>query len=192
MTARARRWIEEVRAWPQHKQLSAGALAALGAWAALEVVLGARATLVIVSTSGAPIVVSVDGATYVVPNVAAETPGAGLRVRVFPGARRLIARAADGRELESVDAGVARGRTYLWAPLATDQCFFVEHTAYGRAPPERPPLEALPEAARFWALPSQIDAWFVPTPRASDLDHRSTGGGRTVIRQARCGTTPFR
>lgn len=192
IATRSRRWIAAARAWPWQTKLSVAAVAAALVWLAVEAGVATRATVVIVSTSGAPIAVTIDGGSRrEVPNVAAETPGAGVRVSVFAGTHRLVATPADGGEPEVVEVRVQGGQTYLWAPLATDQCFFIEHEAYGRAKPERPPLDALPDTSRFWPVP-RVDAWFVPTPRSSESDRRSTGGGRTVVRQARCGTTPFR
>lgn len=188
-----RQAIASLRAWPRRKKLLAAAVAVSAAWATAEAFRGVRATIVVVSTSGAPIQISVDGgAPRTIANVAVETPGAGVRIELFAGAHRLTATRAGDGEPEVTEVRLDGGATYLWAPHATEQCFFVEHTAYGRAKPERPPLDALPSAERVWRLPASIDAWFVPTPRPSEADTRSTGGARTVIRQSRCGTTPFR
>ncbi len=185
--------VAPIRAWPRHKQLVVGSVALALLWAAAELTMAARATIVIVSTSGAPITISIDGSgARELANVAAETPGAGLRLGAFAGTHRLVATASDGRDPEIVEVKLAGGKTYLWAPLATEQCFFVEHTTYGRQVAARAALEELPVGTKLWELPSRIDAWFVPTPRTSAVDHRSTGGQRTTIRQARCGTTPFR
>lgn len=190
---RAARWLAPLRAGSPRRRLALAATLSALAWGLFELSRASRATVVIVSTSGAPITVSIDGgAPREVANVAAETPGAGARVGVFAGTHRLVATPSDGRDPEVVEVRVAGGQTYLWAPLARDQCFFIEHTTYGRRAPERPALEELPDTSRFWSVPPRLDAWFVPTPRSSDADRRSTGGERTVVRQARCGTTPFR
>lgn len=130
MTTRA--LIAAVRAWPRRKKLIAVAIAVAIAWVGVELARGVRATIVIVSTSGAPIEVSIDdGPRRRIPNVAVETPGAGLRLDLFAGTHRLTAFGAPDTEPQFIEVRLSGGASYLWAPLATEQCFYVEHTAYG-------------------------------------------------------------
>ncbi len=190
--------------WRGRRGLAAVALLVAAGVLGGPYVLARRPTLLVMSTLGAPLVVELDGRVVGEADaVPVETPGAGIWARAWPGQQRLVARRVGGDASAAVYDRVvtlAAWETYLFAPasdeprdaLGDQACFFLEHTAYGAATPERPALVALDPRETPWLLPRHLDGLFVPTPRGSPLDRRSTGGTRTTLRQARCGTTPYR
>ncbi len=118
-----------------------------------------------------------------------ESPEAGLRFRLGVGQRELLARTLGGRTLLSEQVELEAGKTYLYAPLSEEYCFWLEHDDYGRrAAPERH-YRVLPQDREFWALPREIDSWFSANPLVTS-DKRSTGGSLTALRQARCEESP--
>ena len=146
----------------------------------------------IVNASSDPLWLSIDGARPVrLATIAAETPFAGLSLRLFGGRRELVVTADDGTRVDARTARLAGGETYLYAPGAIDQCFWLQHDVYGEARPELPPLAPL-EGGPLFALPRPIDAWFFPNPAPSAIDQTSSGGARTAVRMARCGLPPWR
>lgn len=139
-----------------------------------------------------PLLLFIDGKLRAtLPTTSLETPRAGLVLRLRPGRHVLLVRTLEGAEIEKLTPDLSPNGRYLFAPGESDQCFWIEHTAYGQALPERPPLQRLPPEQHLWVIPEEIDAWFFPTPPASS-DHRSSGGTRTAIRQARCGFEPWK
>jgi hypothetical protein len=147
----------------------------------------------LLDASGAPLTVSIDGGKPVfLPNVAVETPDAGTRIRLWPGRHELVATAADGTRIDVRTERFVGGGTYLYVPVSTEQCFWVQHDAYGEAKAVLPPLVELEAGRAFYRLPGDIDAWFVPNPPPSTVDRRSSGGTRTAVRMARCGLSPWR
>ncbi len=151
----------------------------------------------VVHTQPEPAWLRVDGGRAVrLDPVSTETPEAGVSVALPPGRHRLVVSTAEGVELDVVEATLAPRASYLFGPAAGappgEQCFWVEHTAYGQARPTRPPLRSLLPELRLWQVPDEVDAWFFATPPPSERDHRSSGGTRTAVRQSRCGFEPWR
>lgn len=166
---------------------AAGGLVLLGAdwW-------GRQARVWVVNTSAGPVVLVVDGRERMrLPPTSTETPGAGEGMRLSPGVHRVVVRGQAGA-VDEMDISLSAGGSYLLAPGDTDQCFWIEHTAYGLAAPQLSPLRLLPREQRLWLIPDEVDAWFFPTPPPSDADRWSSGGTRTAVRQARCGFEPWR
>lgn len=183
------------RRLPRRPRQALAAIASLLAAAALAVVIFflVSAEVRIVNTTGGPVRVAIDGGKpRLVANVAAESPDAGVVIRLWPGRRKVRVTTEAGDELEARELPLSASTTYLWAPANTEQCFWIEHTAYGRTKPEAPPLRMLPEGQTLWPVPAQIDGWFFPTPPAGVNDARSSGGTRTAVRQARCGLPPWK
>ena len=153
------------------------------------------ADLRVVNTTTAPLWVAIDGGKPVrLATIAVETPEAGLHVRVFFGRHELLVTTDEGTRLDVRLERLSGGETYLYAPGAIEQCFWIQHDTYGEAAGTRaelPPLVAL-EGGPVFALPRAIDAWFVPNPSPSAVDHASSGGTRTALRMARCGLPPWR
>lgn len=146
----------------------------------------------VINPHAAPVLLFIDGKLRAtLPPTSLETPGAGLELRLSPGPHNLLVRTQEGVLLEELSPHLAPNSRYLFVPGESDQCFWVEHTAYGQALPERPALRLLPSEQHLWTLPDEIDAWFFPTPPPSS-DRRSSGGTRTAIRQARCGFEPWK
>jgi hypothetical protein len=149
-------------------------------------------TLRIVNTLPEPLALLVDGKPRaLLPPVSSETTGAGVSLRLGPGWHRLITRHLSGEELENLEVNLPATSHYLYAPGSTEQCFWVEHIAYGQADPLMAARRLLPRDQKVWAIPDEIDSWFFPSPPASSVDHRSSGGTRTAIRQSRCGFDPW-
>jgi hypothetical protein len=162
------------------------------ALAALVFSWSRHASLRVVNTLADPLSLSIDARPAVMlPPVSAETPEAGVLFSLSPGEHHLVTRQADGSLVDELDVSLPANSTYLFAPALTDQCFWIEHTAYGQARPTRAPLKLLPREQRIWSMPDDVDAWFFPTPPSSALDRRSSGGTRTAVRQARCGFDPW-
>jgi hypothetical protein len=199
MAARTR--VARVIVWARFnekklKKVLVGTLA-LGVAAAI-VWHQAQAKIFVVNTSDTPVMLIVDGvALGIVPIVSIETPDAASVFRVSPGTHRIQTHRAsddapdDHEIVDDLDLRLSWAGSYLFAPGITDQCFWIQHTAYGRARRTLPALRALERTQRVWPIPDDIDGWFVPNPPSNRLDHRSTGGTRTAIRQGRCGIEPW-
>jgi len=146
----------------------------------------------VVNTRAEPLLLVVDGRRRVtLAPTSTESPDAGVELRLSPGFHKLAAFTLAGEPVDELSPNFPPNSSYLLAPGESDQCFWVEHTAYGQAQPELPPLRRLPPEQRLWPVPDEVDAWFFPTPPASQ-DRRSSGGTRTAVRQARCGFDPWR
>lgn len=192
LRARAR---QRFAALPPERQRQLRLLAAspLVALVALLLWRSRYPTLRVVNSTADPLLLIIDEKQRILlPPVSAETPEAGVVLRLSPGSHKLEALHEDGSSFDRLDVALPAASMYLMAPGMTDQCFWIQHTAYGQAKPTMPPLRLLPREQRIWAVPDEIDAWFFPTPAPSSLDRRSSGGTRTAIRQARCGFEPWR
>lgn len=192
-------WRERLRAWARHRLPPLWARHrrhVLAAAAALVLALvwwfDRFARLHVVNTLADPVELRIDGRAraWLLP-ITSETPEAGVELRLRPGFHHIALVAPSGATVEELDGNLPPHSRYLFAPSDGDQCFWVEHTAYGQALPTLPPSRPLPPEQRLWALPDEVDAWFFPTPPASS-DRRSSGGTRTAVRQARCGFEPWR
>jgi hypothetical protein len=183
------------RAWMQtHRRvgIASGAALVLASLAGIAIERGRMVEVRVVNTTTGPLLVGLAGTQGVkVPPALVETPLAGVSLHLSPGRVHLVARDDRAGLVDEIERTLEPGGLYLYAPAVTDQCFFVEHTAYGQARPEAPPRRALVREERIWALPLPIDAWFVPSPPTSESDDRSSGGTRTAVRQARCGFEPW-
>jgi hypothetical protein len=164
------------------------AAAALGAW----LWFGRAPYLRVVNPHGELLLLVIDGKLRAeLPPTSTETPGAGVELRLSPGSHRISIHTRANVPIDELTPVLFANARYLLVPGESDQCFWVEHTAYGQAAPRGPPLRRLPPEQRLWILPDEIDAWFFPTPPPSS-DRRSSGGTRTAVRQARCGFEPWR
>ncbi len=135
------------------------------------------------------LLLSVDGHDVgSVDPTSAESPAAGVELRMPSGRRTIVARTPDGTIAASAEVDIRPGTKHLWAPASEGTCFWLEQTHYGRnqAPAE---VRALAGAGRFWPLP-EIDTWFSPNPPASEADGRSSGGSLWALRQAPCSQAP--
>jgi len=117
-----------------------------------------------------------------------ESPAAATRVRLGVGWRHLVARDPGGATLAQRRVELDAGETYLYAPLSSDYCFWLERDEYGRSAEGRR-YEPLPVGREFWALPEHIDSWFATNPPVAG-DRRSTGGSLTALRQGPCTERP--
>lgn len=193
--ARVRQHAERARAWlaPRWRRhrlrlLAAAALALLCVLLWLE----RRPHLRVINTLSAPVRLLVDGRPLAtIDPTSTETPGAGVELRLTSGFHKLTVQTPEGALVDELNTALTANSSYLLSPGDSDQCFWIEHTAYGQAQPEMPPLRRLVPEQRLWVIPDQVDAWFFPTPPPSP-DKRSSGGTRTAIRQARCGFDPWR
>jgi hypothetical protein len=118
----------------------------------------------------------------------AESPAAGVDVRIPAGRRTLEVRTQEGRLVQRTSAFVQAGRQHLYAPASPAYCFWLETTDYARPVPTR--VEPLIGRDRFWVLPTDLDTWFAPNPPAASLGVRSTGGVLVALRQGRCQDAP--
>ena len=121
----------------------------------------------------------------VVSPTSAESPSAGVVLRIPAGVRELRAVDGEGHVVDMATVLVRGGETHLYAPGSAGTCFWIETTGYGRSRGAVVPDEPLPGEARFWALPGGIDFWFSPAP-APEADGRSSGGLLRALRQAPC------
>ena len=119
----------------------------------------------------------------------AESPQAGVEVRVPAGRRLLEAKDRRGRLVSQDNVVIHSGRHHLYAPGPHPYCFWIETVGYGRGAPEEPAIEPLPEGRGFWVLPPGIDTWFRPNPHAAE-DRRASGGQLSALRQGRCSEVP--
>ncbi|HEY3236162.1 MAG TPA: hypothetical protein VGJ84_15705 [Polyangiaceae bacterium] len=145
----------------------------------------------IVNLSDALLEIWVDGRKITtVEATSAESPAAGVTLRLPAGHRRLEARASGGRSVLAGEVDVHSTREHLYAPGSTEYCFWLETTGYGRARADGPTIEPMVGAARFWTLPVNVDTWFRENLPPAQGDQRSTGGTLTAVRQAPCAQAP--
>jgi hypothetical protein len=139
----------------------------------------------VMNLTDSPLVVTSDGETLgrVEPS-SRESPQAGQSFRVGVGLRRLSARSLDGRSFSTV-ARLSAGTEHLWAPGSPEGCFVIETHATGReGRVASPRLTPLVGQDRFFALPHELDAWFVPP--SDESTPNASGGTVTVLRQRPC------
>ena len=187
----ARGWLRQrlPPLWRRYRRHAYAALATL--LLAIAVWFDRLARVRFVNTLADPLELRIDGRSRAwLPPTTTETPEAGIELRLGTGFHHLVLLNPAGVKVDELDANLPAHSRYLLAPSDSDQCFWVEHTAYGQAQALLPASRALPPEQRLWQLPNEIDAWFFPTPPAS-ADKRSSGGTRTAIRQARCGFDPW-
>lgn len=145
----------------------------------------------VVDLTGSRIEVRLDGHTVAsVQPTSAESPAAGVELHLPAGKHRLVARDDQGHVVASAEVFIQSGAEHFYAPGARGYCFWLETTGYGRAGAAGPVIRPLEGAARFWALPLDVDTWFAPNPRPALHDVRSSGGELTALRQARCSEAP--
>lgn len=139
-----------------------------------------------------PVEVALDGRPLTeVDPTSNESPLAGALLRVPAGQHTLSVKSAvDGRELSREQADFHSGAVHLLALGATDTCFWLETTGYGREQRIGRSYEPLRAREHFWVLPGGIDTWFAPNPESSDPSSRSSGGLLTALRQAPCAVAP--
>ncbi|RYE89612.1 MAG: hypothetical protein EOO75_11510, partial [Myxococcales bacterium] len=134
---------EQLKAWARHqlpplwRRYRRHALAA----AALSVLtllwwLDRFARLRVVNTLADPVELRIDGRAraWLLPTTS-ETPEAGAELRLPPGFHRVTLVSPAGVKVEELDVNLPPHSRYLLAPSDGDQCFWVEHTAYGQAQP---------------------------------------------------------
>jgi hypothetical protein len=146
-------------------------------------------TLRVLNLGAEPLWLAVDGVPQgALEPVAAESPAAGLELRLPRGLRQLTTSNIKGEIVASLQVELQSRHDHLYAPGAEGQCFWLEQTGYGREHGHR--IIPLVSAERFWRLDTTLDTWFVPSPEPSRLDERSSGGTLTALRYARCDTAP--
>jgi hypothetical protein len=139
----------------------------------------------VVNLTDGRLTILVDGRVRgLVSPTSAESPSAGVVLRIPAGSHELRSIDADGRVVDVATVLVRGGEMHLYAPGST-ACFWIETTAYGRSRGTTVPDEPLTGEPRFWALPGGIDFWFSPAP-LPEADDRSTGGLLRALRQAAC------
>jgi hypothetical protein len=170
--------------------LSAGPLLGIGA-ACLSYFIY-HPLLRVINLGSARIEVAVDGARLVsVDATSNESPSAGALVRVPAGQHVLtVSSAVDGSALDRVEVEFQSGAVHLFAPGATQTCFWLETTGYGQEQLAKPSYQPLASENHFWALPGGIDTWFAANPVPSEPSPRSSGGLLTALRQAPCAEAP--
>lgn len=146
----------------------------------------------IINLGSARIEVAIDGARLVsVDATSNESPSAGALIRVPAGQHVLsVSSAVDGSALARVEVELESGAIHLFAPGASDTCFWLETTGYGQEQRALPSYQPLASESHFWVLPGGIDTWFAPNPAPSDPGSRSSGGLLTALRQAPCAEAP--
>lgn len=133
----------------------------------------------------------VDGEQVSTLNASAfESLDAVERLRIPAGQRLLEARTMQGTTVSRMRVQIHPGERHLYAPAASEQCFWLERTAYGRVRASETTLEPLPDTGGFWTLSTPIDTWFAPNPRSTPGDVRSTGGVMVALRHSRCVQAP--
>ena len=146
----------------------------------------------VLNLGAVPVRVALDGhALTAVDPTSNESPFAGALLRVPAGEHTLsVTSAVDGGQLSREQADFHSGAVHLLAIAATDTCFWLETTGYGREQRALPSFEALRPGQHFWVLPGGIDTWFAANPASSDPSSRSSGGLLTALRQAPCSEAP--
>ncbi|MBN1611786.1 MAG: hypothetical protein JW940_34450 [Polyangiaceae bacterium] len=148
-----------------------------------------RAELRVLNLTESRLVLSADGHPLaVIEPSSAESPAAGVDVRIPAGRRTLEVRTQDGRMVQRTSAFVQAGRQHLYAPASPTFCFWLETTDYARQAASQ--VEPLVDEDRFWLLPTDLDTWFAPNPPAASPGVRSTGGVLVALRQGRCADAP--
>jgi hypothetical protein len=148
-------------------------------------------TLRIVNLTENRLFVLVDGRNVAsVEPTSAESPAAGMEVRVPSGRRTLRAVGPDGLIVEEAVVELQSGSQHLYAPGSEGHCFWLERTFYGRAQAEVSERRPLVGPVRFWMLPRKLDSVFAPNPEPAVADRRSSGGELVALRQARCNEAP--
>lgn len=132
---------------------------------------------------------AVDGVLCAALEPAGSDPAiAALELRLPRGERELAAFDERHQRVASVRALLQGGRDHMYAPNSDAFCFWLESTGYGRdATHDVRPLES---PARFFALDTEVDTWFAPSPEPPSHDRRSTGGTLTALRQSLCSRAP--
>jgi hypothetical protein len=117
----------------------------------------------------------------------AESPRAGLELRIPAGRRSLAVRDLSGGLVATADVRLFSGKYHLYAPASPEVCFWLETQSYGKKPESErsAPLES-PE--RFWVLPDEVRGLFSPNPGASERS--STAAKSVVLRQGPCDSAP--
>lgn len=145
----------------------------------------------VVDLTGSRIEVRLDGrAVGSVQPTSAESPAAGVELRLPAGRHLLESRDPQGKLVAKASVFIRSGAEHLYAPGADGYCFWLETNGYGKAGAYGPVVRPLAGAARFWALPVDVDTWFSPNPAPSRDDVRSSGGELTALRQSRCSDAP--
>ena len=148
--------------------------------------------LLIVNTGTNDVVLWIDNKPSLrISPTTTENPSAGRWQRLVPGTHALhVFMLPEGTLGDGRTVSFDHGATYLYAPVDSEQCFWLQQRAYGRARLHGPSLRILPASQKFWALPGDIDGWFVRLPTPDLPDRTSSGGVRRVVRQGRCGREP--
>jgi hypothetical protein len=119
----------------------------------------------------------------------AESPRAGVEMRVPSGQREFSVEDPAGRRVSQSLVKVVAARDHLYAPASREYCFWLETSGYGRNAPDVS-IVPLVGQLRFWVLPGSVDTWFSENPKVSPGDGRSSGGVLTALRQASCADAP--
>jgi hypothetical protein len=132
---------------------------------------------------------AVDGALLAALDPAGNDPSrAALELRLPRGERELVAFDEHHQRVASVRAVLEGGRDHVYAPGSDAFCFWLESTGYGRDASHT--IRPLYSSARFFALDTDVDAWFVAAPEPPAFDRRSSGGTLTALRQSPCARAP--
>lgn len=147
-------------------------------------------SVLVLNLTEEPFEVTIDGRELgrVEPS-SAESPAAGKVLRIPAGTRLARVTSATGRLVHEASLEVVAARDHLYAPGATEHCFWLETTGYGQHGPAETMVLPLDETRPFWVIPSAIDSWFAPNPDPS-AEVRSTGGVMTALRQSLCRHAP--
>ncbi len=144
----------------------------------------------VVNLTSGQLTVLVDGAPLAtLEPTSAESPAAGVEIRMPAGTRQLVAVDSRSRTVARATVQARAGRQHLYAPGSDAYCFWLETVGYGQAGAQGLDRVPLLRRDRFWVLP-QVDAWFAPNPPPSPGDDRSSGGTRTALRQSPCREAP--
>lgn len=117
----------------------------------------------------------------------AESPSAGLELRVPAGRRLLKVRDLDGNLVESASVRLSSGSAHLYAPASPQVCFWLEERGYGHegGAERRTVLQSADPSTRFWTIPGHVRGWFSPNPPGG-ASVPATGGTSVVLRQGLC------
>jgi hypothetical protein len=132
---------------------------------------------------------AIDGVLTAALDPAGSDPArAALELRLPRGERELEAFDERHQRVASVRAVLEGGRDHLYAPASAAFCFWLESTGYGRDATRS--IRPLASGARFFALDTDVDSWFVASPEPPAFDRRSSGGTLTALRQSPCARAP--
>jgi hypothetical protein len=142
-----------------------------------------------INLTAEPLRLLVDGE----PEVSLEPAGVdaarvAVELRLPRGEHELTALDARNQVVATLRARLSSGRDHLYAPASNERCFWLELTRYGRDATQV--IVPLVSEARFFALDSDVDAWFAESPEPPGSDRRSSGGTLTVLRQSPCARAP--